>query len=116
MHLDPRRYDLRAINPPAAIRTSRVVKPALGLLAALISMACSAQAGSPALTLEDALRMSAVEHPSVMARRSERRAADATLDVAERQQYPNLSFQSTGDSFGGRANTVRVEPSWRERI
>lgn len=113
MHLDQRRSNLRAIKPPATIRTSRVVKPALGLLATLISMACSAQAGSPALTLEDALRISAVEHPSVMARRSERRAADATLDVAERQQYPNLSFQSTGDSFGGRANTVRVEqPLW----
>lgn len=66
-----------------------------------------------ALILEDALRVSAVEHPSVRARRSERLAADAQLDVAERQQYPNLSFQSTGDGFGGRANTVRVEqPLW----
>ncbi|MDM7942376.1 MAG: TolC family protein [Hydrogenophaga sp.] len=113
MHLDTRRSDPRAIQQPDTIRSTRLVKPALGLLAALISMACSAQTGSAALTLEDALRISAIEHPSVLARRSERRAADATLDVAERQKYPNLSFQSTGDSFGGRANTVRLEqPLW----
>ncbi|MFW2357570.1 TolC family protein [Hydrogenophaga sp.] len=88
-------------------------KPVMGLLAALICMACSAQGSTAALTLEDALRISAVEHPSVLARRSERNAADARLDVAERQQYPNLSFQSTGDGLGGRANTVRVEqPLW----
>lgn len=85
----------------------------LGLLAALVCSICSAQTSTPALTLEDALRISAVEHPSVLARRSERNAASARLDVAERQQYPNLSLQSTGDGFGGRANTVRVEqPLW----
>jgi outer membrane protein TolC len=84
-----------------------------GLLAALIYMAFPAQASAAALSLEDALRISAVEHPSVLARRSERNAADAKLDVAQRQRYPNLSFQSTGDGFGGRANTVRIEqPLW----
>ena len=88
-------------------------KPILGLLATVVCAVCSAQAPLAALTLEDALRISAVEHPSVRVRRNERLAADARLDVAERQRYPNLSFQSTGDGFGGRANTVRVEqPLW----
>jgi adhesin transport system outer membrane protein len=109
---------LSNLNAPGAVgrpiaTTVSYRKPVLGLLATLVFTVCSAQAPMAALTLEEALRVSAVEHPSVRVRRNERLAADARLDVAERQQYPNLSFQSTGDGFGGRANTVRVEqPLW----
>lgn len=108
----PYTHATRALRTPWNQRSSNY-KPVLGLLAALVCMAYPGQASAAALTLEEALRISAVEHPSVLARRSERNAADARLDVAERQRYPNLSLQSTGDGFGGRANTVRVEqPLW----
>ena len=68
--------------------------------------------GAP-LQLNEALRMAATEHPSVVASRSERQAALMKLDVAERQRYPNLVAQSASNALGERINTLRIEqPLW----
>lgn len=75
----PYTHATRALRTPWNQRSSNY-KPVLGLLAALVCMAYPGQASAAALTLEEALRISAVEHPSVLARRSERNAADARLD------------------------------------
>ena len=113
MHTENQHLSTTAHAPRRSAIAGKAFKPILGWVAALVSVACATPALASPLTLEEALRTSALEHPSVLARRSERNAAHATLDVAERQQYPNLSFQSTGDSFGGRANTLRIEqPLW----
>lgn len=65
------------------------------------------------LGLEHALRVASSEHPSVVARKNELRAATMKLDIAERQMYPGFVAQSGKDSAGNQVSTLRLEqPLW----
>lgn len=80
------------------------------ICAVLASWTLASQAGqSAALTLDDALGLAVAEHPSVASRRSEQDAAQARLDSAQRQRFPNLIVQSGEDARGDRVSTYRLE-------
>jgi outer membrane protein, adhesin transport system len=72
-----------------------------------------AQAANSILTLEEALRIAVTSHPSVASRRNDVLAANARLDAAERQRYPNLQAQTGKDAYGNATSSLRVEqPLW----
>lgn len=80
-------------------------------LSLVFGWAGHAQAQETPLSLSDALKTAAFEHPSVAARIKERAGAEARLDVANRQKLPALVGQSGVDGLGNRTATVRIEQS-----
>ena len=79
------------------------------VLSVVLGYASSVQAQGGPLSLSDALKTAAFEHPSVAARIKERGAAEARLDVANRQKLPALVGQSGVDGLGNRTATFRIE-------
>lgn len=68
---------------------------------------------APELSIEQAFRLAVESHPSVMARRSERDAADQTLEGAKWGRFPTVSVQNGLDQQGDRVTTARIEqPLW----
>ena len=63
-------------------------------LSLVFGWAGHAQAQETPLSLSDALKTAAFEHPSVAARIKERAGAEARLDVAHRQKLPALPPKS----------------------
>ena len=85
----------------------------LAVASLLGSSAALAQNAPSGLALEDALRMAITSHPSVTSRRNDVLAANARLDAAERQRYPNFQAQTGKDVYGNATSSLRVEqPLW----
>jgi len=91
-----------------ASASGRLTGVAAAVALALLPMQLvSAQERS--LSLADALKTAAYEHPSVSARVKERAAAEVRLEIAEQQKLPALVGQSGVDGLGNRTATIRVE-------
>ncbi|WP_439114164.1 TolC family protein [Hydrogenophaga sp.] len=98
------------IQRPVVRSTAQLL---LGVFSGLMMLGGVHAADATPLRLEDALRAAVDQHPSVAARRSDRKAAEMKLEVAERQRLPGLVAQSGSDANGARNTTVRVsQPLW----
>lgn len=65
------------------------------------------------LRLDQALQLSATQHPSVTAKRSESVAAGRFLDAAQWQRYPTFSLSSSAGDGGDTGTTARLQqPLW----
>lgn len=78
-----------------------------------LTAACGPALAQTSLTLQEALQLSAREHPSVQARRSDKVGAVARLDAARWQRYPQLSAQAAAGSSGSHESALVVQvPLW----
>jgi adhesin transport system outer membrane protein len=68
---------------------------------------------SQVLSLGDALDLAAIGHPSVRVRLSERTGAQARLDAARWQRYPQLSVQAAAGTSGSQETALVAQvPVW----
>lgn len=73
----------------------------------------SSQAAEAALSLEEALSLASAAHPSVRARLSDRTGAEARVDAARWQRYPQVSLQAAAGTLGKQESAVQVQvPVW----
>lgn len=86
-----------------------------GLLAGALPTTSAAQ-GQPStqpLTLAQALDLAAVDHPSVRVRLGERAGAQARLEAARWQRYPQLSVQAAAGTSGRQETALVAQvPVW----
>ena len=61
------------------------------------------------MNFDEALRIAATTHPTVVSRRNDMQAANARLDAAMRQRYPGFQAQTGKDSTGSDVSTMRLE-------
>ncbi len=81
------------------------------VLAAVVPAA--AQGAEKPLPLAEALGLAATAHPSVRARLSDRIGAQARLEAARWQRYPQLSVQAAAGTSGNQESAVVVQvPVW----
>lgn len=98
----------RQASPARPTFSGRLTNVAIATVLTLLP-AHQALAQERALSLADALKTAAYEHPSVSARVKERTAAEVRLEMAEQQKLPALVGQSGVDGLGNRTATIRVE-------
>lgn len=98
-----------AARPWAGIRRSH---RALAIALAIAGTAPSLFAQA-ALTLEEALNLASAAHPSVRARLSDRTGAEARVDAARWQRYPQVSLQAAAGTLGKQESALQVQvPLW----
>ena len=103
--------DMKHIQPTSTLQRN-ITAISLALASLLGSSAALSQTPT-ALTVEEALRIAISSHPSVTSRRSDVAAANARLDAAQRQRFPNLQAQTGKDVYGTATSTLRAEqPIW----
>ena len=106
----PVRRDRSAAAQPGA--GTRLLHWALAcvLTVAGPTLARAAEAG---LSLEEALGLASAAHPSVRARLSDRVGAEARLDAARWQRYPQVSLQAAAGTLGKQDSALQVQvPVW----
>ena len=84
-------------------------------VAALAALAVPLHLGAAeaALSLEEALGLASAAHPSVRARLSDRVGAEARLDAARWQRYPQVSLQAAAGTLGKQDSALQVQvPVW----
>lgn len=70
-------------------------------------------ASGPLVLIEQAFKQAIETHPAVIARRSDRDAANSSLDGAKWGRFPTVTVQNGLDQLGDRVTTARVEqPLW----
>jgi adhesin transport system outer membrane protein len=115
----PIRCALQNLAKHSPLRGSAPRHRAIAVGFARAGVALALAAASPlalaqtALTLQEALHLSATAHPSVLARRSDKAGAQARLEAAQWQRYPQLSAQAAAGTAGSQESALVVQvPLW----